>query len=256
VRVCLIASGSKGNSIYVEAGASRLLIDAGLSATELLRRLGSAGADSGKLDAILISHEHSDHVRGAGVLARKLKIPLLVSHRTRSAIGSSIGKADLIEFESGVPFAFKDLMIDPFPTTHDATDPVGFMIECGEGRFGMATDLGIATRLVSEKLKGCRAVVLESNHDEEMLINGPYPWHLKQRIKSRHGHLSNTESSELLHEIMHSGLNAVFLAHLSEVNNDPVIALGVARSLLLSRNICSPRLLLGEQHRAGELLTV
>lgn len=256
MRVCLLASGSKGNSIYVEAGGSRLLIDAGLSAAELLRRLGSVGAESEKLDAILITHEHSDHVRGTGTLARKLKIPLLVNAQTCRAGSAFIGKAEIIEFESGSPFIFKDLQIDPFPTTHDASDPVGFMIECGEGKFGMATDLGIATRLVKDKLKGCRAVVLESNHDEEMLVNGPYPWHLKQRIKSRHGHLSNSESAELLDEIMHSDLNAVFLAHLSEVNNDPDLALGVARKLLHSREICSPRLLLGDQYRASELLTV
>jgi phosphoribosyl 1,2-cyclic phosphodiesterase len=256
VRVCLLASGSKGNSIYVEAGASKLLIDAGLSATELLRRLGSVGAESGELDAILISHEHTDHVRGAGTLSRKLKIPILVNHQTCRAACASIGKAETVEFESGSPFSFKDLRIDPFPTTHDASDPVGFMIECDEGKFGMATDLGIATRLVKEKLKGCRAVVLESNHDEEMLVNGPYPWHLKQRIKSRHGHLSNTESAELLDAIMHSDLNAVFLAHLSEVNNNPVIALDVARRLLMSRENCSTRLILGDQYRASELLTV
>jgi phosphoribosyl 1,2-cyclic phosphodiesterase len=256
VRVCLLASGSKGNSIYVEAGASRVLIDAGLSATELLRRLAAIGVEGRELDAILISHEHTDHVRGAGILARKLKIPLLLSHKTCRAGSASIGKAEIIEFESGSQFTFNDILIDPFPITHDACDPVGFMIECCEGRFGVATDLGIATRLVKEKLKGCRMLVLESNHDEDMLVNGPYPWHLKQRIRSRHGHLSNTESADLLDEIIHPELEAVFLAHLSEVNNDPAIALDSAKRLVQSRNICSPRLIIGDQYRSSELLTV
>jgi len=256
VRVCLLASGSKGNSIYLETGESRILIDAGLSASELLRRLGSVGVDGPELDAILISHEHTDHIRGAGTFARKLKKPILVSHRTHKAASSFFGKADVIEFESGNRFIFKDISIDPFPITHDAADPVGFVIESGEGRFGIATDLGIATKLVKEKLKRCRVVVLESNHDEEMLLNGPYPWYLKQRIKSRHGHLSNRESAELLDEIIHPGLNAVFLAHLSEVNNDPTVALDVAKCLLQSRELCSPSLILGDQHSTSRMLSV
>jgi phosphoribosyl 1,2-cyclic phosphodiesterase len=256
VRVCLLASGSKGNSIYLETGGCRILIDAGLSASELLRRLGSVGIDGSELDAILISHEHTDHVRGAGTLARKLKKPILVSHQTHRAGSSNFGKADIIEFESGSNFVFNDIRIDPFPITHDAADPVGFIIESGEGRFGIATDLGIATRLVKEKLKGCRVVVLESNHDEEMLQNGPYPWYLKQRIKSRHGHLSNRESAELLDEIIHPGLRAVFLAHLSEVNNDPTVALDAANSLLQSRESCTPSLILGVQHSTSRMLSV
>lgn len=256
MRVCLLASGSKGNSIFVEAGAGKVLIDAGLSARELLLRLAAIGVEGGELDAILISHEHSDHVRGAGALARKFKLPLLVSDPTCRAGSTSIGKTEIIEFESGTPFSFKEMLIDPFPTTHDAHDPVGFMIECDEGRIGIATDLGIATRLVQEKLKGCVALVLESNHDEEMLSNGPYPWPLKQRIRSRHGHLSNLESAALLDEIIHPGLEAVFLAHLSEVNNDPGIALDTARRLVASRNICSPRLIVGDQYRVSEMFQV
>jgi phosphoribosyl 1,2-cyclic phosphodiesterase len=256
VRVCLLASGSKGNSIFIEAGACKLLIDAGLSASELLRRLAAIGVEGRELDAILVSHEHSDHIRGAGTLARKLKIPLLFSYPTCRASSSLVGKAEIIEFESGYPFTFKDILVDPFPTTHDACDPVGFLIECRDGKIGVATDLGIATRLVTDKLKGCGALVLESNHDEELLVNGPYPWSLKQRIKSRHGHLSNSESAALLEEILHPRLEGVFLAHLSEVNNDPGLAMSVARSLVESRNDCAPRLMLGSQHRVSEVLTV
>ncbi len=256
MRVCLLASGSKGNSIFVEAGAVKVLIDAGLSARELLLRLAAVGVDGRELDAILISHEHSDHVRGAGALARKLRIPLMTTALTYRAGNACFGKTELLEFESGSPFTFKDLLIDPFPTTHDAQDPVGFTIESHGGRIGIATDLGIATRLVQDKLKGCCVLVVESNHDEEMLTNGPYPWPLKQRIRSRHGHLSNSDTAALLDEILHPGLTAVFLAHLSEVNNDPEIAFKTAEKTIASGNICSPLLLVGDQYRVSEVVTV
>jgi len=253
VRVCLLASGSKGNAILVDTGGSKILIDAGLSGREILHRLKAIGVGENELDAILISHEHTDHTRGAGTLARKLKIPLLVSYPTCKAMHSLLKKVEVIEFESGYPFAFNDLLIDPFPITHDACDPVGFLIEGTHGKVGIATDLGIVTRLVKDKLKGSRVLVLESNHDEEMLLNGPYPWHLKQRIKSRHGHLSNTESADLLDEILHPGLEGLFLAHLSEVNNDPGVALRVATTLLEGQNVCDPRLIVGQQHHPSEI---
>lgn len=256
MRVCLLASGSKGNAVFVEAGQTRLLVDAGLSAREILRRLAEIGVDAADLDAILVTHEHADHIRGAGTLARKLKIPALISYPTLREAGECFKKAQVVEFESGHSFAFRDLLIDPFPITHDAADPVGFLIECGKGRVGIATDLGIATRLVTDKLQGCRALVLESNHDEEMLLNGPYPWHLKQRIKSRHGHLSNRDSAALLDDIAHGDLAGVLLAHLSEVNNDPQLALDVARSLFATRTTCAPRLIVGDQYRVSDVLTV
>jgi phosphoribosyl 1,2-cyclic phosphodiesterase len=256
MRVCLLASGSKGNSFFVEAGGTRLLIDAGLSAGEILRRLAAIGVEAVDLDAVLVSHEHTDHIRGAGALARKLKIPVIASYPTRKAAEHCFKKIEVVEFEAGYAFCYKDISIDPFPITHDACDPVGFVLETREGTVGFATDLGIATRLVMDKLKGCRFLVLESNHDEAMLLNGPYPWHLKQRIKSRHGHLSNNDSAALLNEVLHPGLEGIFLAHLSEVNNDPQLAYAAAADLLESRNVCSPRLILGEQHYSSEVLTL
>lgn len=256
MRVCLLASGSKGNAILAEAGGSKILVDAGLSASEILRRLASIGVEGAELDAVLISHEHTDHTRGAGTLARKLKIPLLLSYPTCRAIHSSLRKVEVVEFESGYPFTFRELLIDPFPITHDACDPVGFLIDGSDGKIGIATDLGIATRLVKDKLGGSRVLVLESNHDEEMLLNGPYPWHLKQRIKSRHGHLSNSESAELLDELLHPGLEGLFLAHLSEVNNDPEVAHHVTATLLNGQNVCAPELIIGQQHQASKVFTV
>lgn len=256
MRVCLLASGSKGNAILVDSGGSKILVDAGLAATEIVNRLATVGIDGTDLDGILISHEHTDHVRGAGTLARRFKIPVLVSYPTHNQMGALLRKTEVIEFEAGYPFTFRDILIDPFPITHDACDPVGFAIECGDGKVGIATDLGIATRLVENRLKGCRIIVLESNHDEEMLRNGPYPWHLKQRIRSRHGHLSNDESAELLEQIIHPDLEGVFLAHLSETNNDPEVAFRVASAFLAQQNVCSPTLVVTQQHAASRFLAV
>lgn len=256
MKLSLLASGSKGNAVYLESGETRMLIDAGLSAVEIIRRLESISVDPQTLNAILVSHDHNDHIRGAGTLARKLKIPVITSYRTREAAGHVLKKCDLIEFESGYRFTHRDLMIDPFPVTHDAADPIGFVIESSDGKTGFATDFGVVTRLIADKLSNSRMLVLEANHDVDMLMNGPYPWHLKQRIKSRHGHISNSESMELLEDLLHDGLEAVFLAHLSETNNSPELPRDAANTLLAGQNICNPKLVIGEQHRAGCLVAI
>ncbi|MRR34227.1 MBL fold metallo-hydrolase [bacterium] len=255
MRVCLLASGSKGNSLFVEAGETKILIDAGLSAREIVARLASIEVAVSEINGIIISHEHNDHIRGAGTLARKFDIPVLLSYPASRETAGHFRSARLIEFESGCSFEFRDLLIDPFPITHDTVDPVGIVVESRDGRIGVATDLGLATRLVKEKLKGCRALVLESNHDEEMLANGPYPWHLKQRIKSRHGHLSNSEAAELLADVLGPGLESVFLAHLSEVNNHPEKALDAFRKTLAVSSVCAPRVVVGTQQLVSEVFS-
>jgi phosphoribosyl 1,2-cyclic phosphodiesterase len=254
LRVCLLASGSKGNSLFIETGKTRILIDAGLSAREILHRLSVIGVEGPELNAVFISHEHTDHIRGAGTLARRLGIPVFISYPTHSQSKEIFKRNEVVEFESGCSFLFRDTLIDPFPITHDSSDPVGFVIDGPEGRVGVATDLGITTRLVKEKLKDCRALVLESNHDEGMLINGPYPWHLKQRIKSRHGHLSNNESVDLLGDLINSGLEGILLAHLSETNNDPSLAMDTFMGMLGNQNICRPHLIMGNQYTASDIL--
>jgi phosphoribosyl 1,2-cyclic phosphodiesterase len=255
LRVCLLASGSKGNSLFVETGETKILVDAGLSAREITARLAELGVSAADLDGIFISHEHIDHIRGAGTLARKFDLPVLISYPTSREIGDHFKSARLIEFESGCSFGFRDILLDPFPITHDTTDPVGLAIESSEGKVGIATDLGIATRLVRDKLKNCRVLVLESNHDEEMLLNGPYPWHLKQRIKSRHGHLSNRESADVLTEVMGPRLEGLFLAHLSEVNNHPDVALQSFVEPLAQQNACFPQVIVGTQTIKSEVFT-
>jgi phosphoribosyl 1,2-cyclic phosphodiesterase len=219
VRVCLLASGSRGNSTLVEADNTRLLIDAGLSGKETQRRLAQLNLSCDDLDAILVTHEHHDHVGGIGPLARRHQLPVYVDSRTCLAMTQLGTIPHCREFNAGDSFELRNLLISSFSTTHDAINPVGFTIDSREGKVGYATDLGIATRLIADRLQQCRVLVLEANHDEQMLIDGAYPWALKQRIRSRHGHLSNEQACLLLDDIGWPGLEALFLAHLSEENN-------------------------------------
>lgn len=251
MRVCLLASGSKGNAIYIETRETRLLIDAGLSAREIEGRLGSIGVDARDLHGVLLSHEHGDHSRGIGPLVRRHRLPLFAHPDALTALPGLGRVEDLREFDSGSRVGFRDLEIGIFAVTHDACAPVGFAIDTGEGRIGVATDLGIATRLVQEALRQSRVLVLESNHDETMLRDGPYPWPLKQRVRSNHGHLSNAASADLLANLVWEGLEAVFLAHLSEVNNLPDLAAASAHTVLTAQNTCSPQVILGRQARVS-----
>lgn len=256
MKICSLASGSKGNCFYLETGDTRVLIDAGLSLRETLLRMAETGIDAASINGVLVTHEHIDHIRSAGSYARKFNIPVFASHVVREKAEKYFKKTQVNEFVSGSVFTYRDVEIDPIPITHDSCDPVGFVVTSREGSVASLTDLGIVTRLVTEKLRGCRALNLESNHDVEMLMNGPYPWELKQRIKSRHGHISNEESLALLHDLAHSGLETVVLAHLSEVNNHPDHVLRSAESFLRDQNICAPQVVIGDQYQASALLEI
>ncbi len=257
MKICSLASGSKGNCLYLETGDTRVLIDAGLSLRETLLRMEEVGVEASGIHAVLVTHEHIDHIRSAGSFARKFNVPVIASHLVHTSKADKyFKKTRVCEFESGSVLAFRDVLIDPVPITHDSCDPVGFVIESCEGRSASVTDLGIVTRLVTEKLRGCRVLNLESNHDVDMLMNGPYPWELKQRIKSRHGHISNEESLELLHELAHEGLEALIMAHLSEVNNHPDHVLRTTRAFLNDQNICAPRIVIGDQYHASAVMEI
>jgi phosphoribosyl 1,2-cyclic phosphodiesterase len=256
VKICSLASGSKGNCLYLETGETRVLIDVGLSLRETLLRMEEVGIDSSRIHAVLVTHEHIDHIRSAGSFARKFNVPVYASHLVHDKAEKYFKKTQVHEFESGSALTFRDVLIDPVPITHDSCDPVGFVIESREGRFASVTDLGIVTRLVTEKLRGCRFINLESNHDVEMLMNGPYPWELKQRIKSRHGHISNEESLELLHELAHEGLEALVMAHLSEVNNHQEHVERTTQAFLSDQNICAPLIVIGNQYRASAVMEI
>lgn len=233
MKITPLASGSSGNSFLVQANGSALLVDAGLSGKRMVERLETVGMDPCALAGILISHGHSDHIKGAGVLSRKFKLPVLMNRGTCGVATTGLGKLHRLEvFETGRIFQFAGFRIHPFSVPHDCVDPVGFRISVGTARLGIATDLGAATGLVQTVLAGLQVLILESNHDPEMLRDGPYPWELKQRVRSRLGHLSNQESAKLLQRVVSDELKAVILAHMSETNNRIDLALDCARESL------------------------
>ena len=232
IAICVLASGSKGNSTYISNGHTGILFDAGLSGIEIERRLKSRGLSTDSLQAIVVSHEHADHVSGVGVLSRRYGLPVYINRKTAGA-AANIGKVhQTVYFECGEEFNIGSLRIHPFSLSHDAADTAGFTVSRNGIKIGLATDLGIATAMVAEHLKYCRALILEANHDPKMLIDGPYPWPLKQRIQGRRGHLSNSDTKSLLSKIIHPNLEHVILAHLSETNNTPDRALDCLTSAL------------------------
>jgi phosphoribosyl 1,2-cyclic phosphodiesterase len=252
--VCMLASGSKGNAIYISDDTTALLVDAGLSGVEIERRLRARDLDPRDIDAMIVSHEHSDHIRGVGILSRRFDLPVYLSEKTGPEASLTIGNIkDMRPFRCGEPFNVNTLDVHPFSIAHDAEDPAGFTIKCNGRKVGIATDLGIATAMVKQHLKGCDLLILEANHDPEMLINGPYSWPLKQRIKGRTGHLSNQASGALLSELKHDRLQHVILAHLSETNNTPAKALQEVGPAL---DGCRARLHVATQDLCGEILTI
>ena len=234
MRMCSIASGSSGNCIYVGSEATHLLIDAGISGkrTEAgLEELGLTGRD---LDGILITHEHADHISGLGVLARKYEIPLYATKGTIDALGRmrNMGTIDpelWVEVREDQRFTIKDLSINPMRISHDAAQPVAYRISYGSRRVAICTDLGEYNDYTVECLKGLDAILLEANHDVNMLQVGPYPYPLKQRILGSLGHLSNENSGRLLSRILHDGLKYISLGHLSQENNLPELAYETVR---------------------------
>ena len=220
----ILAGGSKGNAIWISSPTTSILLDVGLSALEIARRLQQTPGARRRLDALLISHEHSDHVRGAGALSRRLSLPVFMTHGTTENLPPGLGPlARTVVFQSGKPFVIGDLEVTAFTVPHDAAEPVGFVVEHGGCRLGVCTDLGSITDSVKASLQGCHALVLEANHDVDLLIEGPYPWYLKQRILSPYGHLCNTDTCDLLGSLYHDDLFTVVLTHLSETNNHPTL---------------------------------
>jgi phosphoribosyl 1,2-cyclic phosphodiesterase len=229
--VCILGSGSRGNAIYVSDGATAILVDAGFSAREIDRRMRQRGLDPASLSAILVTHEHSDHVRGVERLVRRHRLPVYLTAGTCQEATALHNLPEIHPFACGRDFRINTLSVRPFSISHDAADPAGFTIGANGSRIGIATDLGQVTALVREHLRGCRLLIVEANHDPDMLMNGPYPWFLKQRIRSRTGHLANHETGRLLAGILHPGLERVVLAHLSETNNTPEKALAAMAAL-------------------------
>ena len=251
LRVCVLASGSSGNCIYVESPQTALLIDAGISARETLRRMEAAGLDPAKLRAICVTHEHTDHTSGIVQLRKRLGVPLYANGDTARAVRG----AEALEwnlFAIGSPFAIGDIELLSFPLPHDAYAPVGFVLACGASRLGIATDLGMPTQLARERLRGCHLLVLEANHDELLVKNSHRPWSLKQRILGHQGHLSNETAAALLADIAGDTLQQVFLAHLSRECNNLDLALHTVRRHLASSGLSRIRVLPTHPDRPSE----
>jgi phosphoribosyl 1,2-cyclic phosphodiesterase len=308
VRFTVLASGSKGNSCIVSCGrdgsseSTRILVDAGLSCRELFRRMNQVGEDPSALDAILITHEHQDHINGLAATARKLGIPVYFTEATHRAWVRQVTPQRRITYaewaqqyrqqknaaEAGIPesaqavvcvaepetvpassldsapdparlpavqyfragetFSIGEVQISPFTIPHDAADPVGFVFTAEGVRLAVATDLGYMPPNVQSQLRRCDLIMLESNHDLEMLRDGPYPWSVKQRVLSRVGHLSNDAASAFLEEIYDGSATYLILAHLSESNNLPDLArLAAERALVSKPSLLANRLLLATQ---------
>lgn len=238
MKVTILGSGSRGNAVLIECDGTRLLVDAGFSGRDLERRLAAVGVDPSSLTALLVTHDHSDHTRGMGIAARRWKLPLYLTDLTRNVCrGLLDGTEDVRPYHSAEPVEIGGLVVTPFLTVHDAVDPVAVTVtEAGTGeKLGIATDLGRATAPVRHALRGCDVLVLESNHDEILLRESPYPWSVKSRIGGSHGHLSNRAAAELVGELFHEGLCAVVLAHMSEQANDPLLARDVVGYALEKR---------------------
>jgi phosphoribosyl 1,2-cyclic phosphodiesterase len=232
----MLGSGSAGNSALVATEHCKILIDGGLSARQLVLRLAQCGITPNQLDGILLTHEHGDHVCGLEVLCRKLEVPIYCNALTAEAIRSD----GLFEqyrnwriFRTGAEFSICDVTVQTFPVPHDAVDPLGFACHAGSGSLGFITDLGYATKMIVERLRQVQTLVIETNHDEKLLQKDPHrPWPVKQRIQSRHGHLSNVAAANVIEELLLGKIERVVLGHLSRDCNTPELACSTIRASL------------------------
>ena len=258
----MLGSGSAGNSALVATDHCKILVDGGLSARQLVLRLAQCGIMPDQLDGVLLTHEHSDHVCGLEVLCRKFNLPIYCNALTAESIrcdGLFDQHRNWRIFSTGSEFSICDVTVQTFPVPHDAVDPLGFAFHAGSGGLGFITDLGYATKMVIERLREVETLVIETNHDEKLLQNDAHrPWPVKQRIQSRHGHLSNTSAANVIEELLSGKIDRVVLGHLSRDCNTPELALGTVRASLAkcgkidmqvyiaSQSEISPRFRIGE----------
>jgi phosphoribosyl 1,2-cyclic phosphodiesterase len=254
MEVLVLGSGSAGNSTLVRGGGACVLVDAGLSARQLEMRLLASGVDPSTIDGVLLTHEHSDHTGGLNVFLKRWKVPLYCNALTARALKAPEFPGGVRLFETGARFVIKDLQIRAFSVPHDASDPVGFRIEEEQSGFGVLTDLGYATRLVIEALRNIQGLLVETNYDDALLQNDTKrPWSVKQRIASRHGHLSNADAAELVAKLEAPALETVILCHLSRDCNTPDLAIGAVGQKLQPRN---PRVHCACQHEASPVFKI
>lgn len=235
MKFCSLYSGSSGNSMYIEGTHGRVLVDAGLSGIRITTAMQSIGANPSGLSGILVTHDHSDHIKGIGILSRKFNLPLYMNERTWKVAKDLIGpvrEENLRLVEPNCPFAIEDLWIHPFSLHHDAADPMGFTLTSGKKKVSIVTDTGMFDQAMYDSIRLSDLVVMESNHDVNMLMAGPYPYFLKKRVAGDQGHLSNESAAEVVIRLAQEGLKKVVLAHLSQENNFPLLALETTKNRL------------------------
>lgn len=251
----VLGSGSKGNSLYIESGKTAILIDAGFSGKELASRLAFHGRDLNDLNALFLTHEHHDHIQGAGVISRRHHLTVHANAGTFKGSEKVIGRLHKkVEFQTGSSVVVRDMEIRSFSIPHDTRDPVGFVVSDGEFRVACCTDLGKVLLSVAAKLSSCDALVLEFNHDPLMLKAGPYPLALQQRVRSPQGHLANEDAASFLKDLFHERLQFAILAHLSATNNTPELAYRSAAGVLPTRY--RERLHVASQGQPSKLFTL
>ena len=244
MKFCAIASGSSGNCQYIETNGKKILIDAGLSGKAIEENLRAVGVDPSELDGIFVTHEHSDHVKGVGILARRYGLDVFANESTWMAMAKTIKRVDDHKrhvFQTQQPFSYGDLDIVPMALFHDAAEATGYVIRSGGKKLSVLTDTGWVNTSMLEKMSGSDLYYIESNHDTDMLENGPYPRILKDRIASTRGHLSNGHCGELLTGLLEKRGEHVVLAHLSEENNRPLLAARATREILAEHAIYEGR---------------
>ncbi len=233
MRFAILGSGSEGNALVVQAGQSHVLLDCGFSVSETAARLARLGVPAEKINGIVVTHEHSDHVSGVARFARQYSIPVWMTHGTRRAHFEALGRLpDVTEISPNMHFSIGDVALLPYTVPHDAAEPVQYVFSDGAAKLGVLTDVGCATPHIEAMLGGCHALVLECNHDATMLANGDYPYPLKRRVGGRLGHLSNAEAAALLARLDNSHLQHIVAAHISRKNNLPELARGALSSAL------------------------
>lgn len=243
VKFCSLYSGSSGNSIYLGTAQTHLLIDAGVSGVRIADALRELRVEPERIGGILITHEHTDHIKGAGIFSRKFDVPIYAREKTWHAMRKELGKLkeENIRIINSEYFTIGEIDICNYSIPHDAADPVAYTFYVYDRKISVATDLGCVTDTIHGNVMGSDLVLLESNHDVEMLRNGSYPWPLKKRILSDHGHLSNEHAAALVTELVRSGTKHIYLGHLSQENNYPELAFAASRQALAECGICAER---------------
>jgi phosphoribosyl 1,2-cyclic phosphodiesterase len=256
LKLCVLGSGSSGNCTFIGTETTRILIDAGLSAKKTVQRLEQIGERIEAIQAVCVSHEHLDHIAGIRVLQKQYGIPVYANGGTLDALLRDRKHEGLTccRFTTGSPFQIGEFTVEPFSVPHDAYEPVGFVLRTGSRAVGIATDIGVVTQLLREKLRACCAVVIEANHDEEMLQGAARPWHLKQRIRGNQGHLSNRTAAALMTELAGEGLQHLFLAHLSADCNSPHHARTAFETVLAGAGHTHVTVRLTEANAVSEIL--